>query len=277
MDRRSVWLLLGAAVLWGTTGTAQALGDAEGSALAVGAMRLGIGAAGLLAIGGRSISRPPLVWLVVGGAAMAGYQVAFFSAVARAGVALGTVVAIGSAPIMAGLMARVIRGERLSPRWWTSTALGVAGVALIAGRPDAADPLGISLALAAGFAYALGTLASKPLVEAMSPAAAMAAVFGTAALILAPLLPTADLEWLSRPAGLGAALWLGLGATTLAYLLFARGLRRSGVGQAATMGLAEPATAALLGSLLLGERPPALAWAGLASITAGLIILSWRR
>lgn len=277
MDRRSVWLLLGAAVLWGTTGTAQALGGAEGSALAVGAIRLGIGAAGLIAIGGRSMSRPPLVWLILAGAAMAGYQVAFFSAVARAGVALGTVVAIGSAPIMAGLMAWAIRGERLSPRWWTSTMLGVTGVVLIAGRPEAVDPLGIPLALVAGFAYALGTLASKPLVEAMSPAAAMAVVFGAAAMILAPLLPAADFEWLSRPAGLGAALWLGLGATTLAYLLFARGLRRSGVGQAATMGLAEPATATLLGVLVLGERPPGLAWVGLVTIVAGLVILSRSR
>jgi drug/metabolite transporter, DME family len=277
MERRSVWLLLGAAVLWGTTGTAQVLGGAEGSALAVGAMRLIIGAAGLFAIGVRSLTRPPLGWLTLGGMAMAGYQVAFFSAVSRSGVALGTVVAIGSAPIMAGLMARVSRGERLSPRWWTSTAFGGVGVALIAGRPETVDPVGIGLALAAGFAYALGTLASKPLVEVMSPAAAMAAMFGTAAVLLAPLLPATDLDWLGTPAGLGAALWLGLGATTLAYLLFARGLRGSGVGQAATMGLAEPATATVLGVLLLGERPPGLAWIGLASIVTGLIILTRRQ
>lgn len=272
-----MWLLLGAAVLWGTTGTAQVLGGAEGSSLAVGAMRLAIGAAGLLVVGVRSLTRPPLGWLVLGGVAMASYQVAFFSAVSRSGVALGTVVAIGSAPIMAGLMARVSRGERLSPRWWTSTAFGVMGVALIAGRPETVDPVGIGLALSAGFAYALVTLASKPLVEVMSPAAAMTAVFGTAAVLLAPLLPATDLNWLGTPAGLGAALWLGLGATTLAYLLFARGLRGSGVGQAATMGLAEPATATVLGVLLLGERPPGMAWVGLASIVTGLIILGWRR
>lgn len=277
MERRSVWLLLGAAVLWGTTGTAQALGGAEGSSLSVGAMRLAIGAGGLFAVGIRSLTRPPLGWLSLGGVAMAGYQVTFFSAVSRSGVALGTVVAIGSAPIMAGLMARMCRNERLSPRWWASTGFGVAGVALIAGRPEAVDPVGIGLALAAGFAYAVGTLASKPLVEVMSPAAAMTAVFGTAAVLLAPFLPAADLDWLSTPAGLGAALWLGLGATTLAYLLFARGLRGSGVGQAATMGLVEPATATLLGFVLLDERPPGLAWVGLASIVTGLIILGWRR
>lgn len=208
---------------------------------------------------------------------MAGYQVAFFSAVSRSGVALGTVVAIGGAPIMAGLMARINRGEQLSPRWWTSTGLGVIGVVLIAERPEAVDQVGIGLALAAGFAYAVGTLASKPLVEAMSPPAAMAMMFGVATLLLAPLLPTVDLTWLGTPAGLSAALWLGLRATTLAYLLFALGLRGSGVGRAATMGLAEPATATLLGALLLEERPPDPAWVGLASIVSGLIILAWRR
>lgn len=266
--------MLLAAILWGTTGTAQALGHAEGSPLTVGAVRLAIGSAGLLVLGARRISRPPLGWLLAGSLAMAAYQVAFFSGVARAGVAIGTVVAIGSAPVVAGLLARISRGEPLTRRWVGSTALAVGGVALIAGRPDAIDVTGVALAVAAGVAYAASALASKFLVEAMSPTAAMASMFGGAAILLVPLLPAADLTWLDAPSGLAAGIWLGLGATTLAYVAFARGLRGATVGQAATMGLAEPATATLLGVALLTERPPLTAWAGVVLVGVALLLLS---
>ena len=68
--RAATWLLL-AAVLWGSTGTAQAVGGAEGSPLAVGTIRLLIGSVGLLALAGRHIRRPPPAWLALGAAAMA--------------------------------------------------------------------------------------------------------------------------------------------------------------------------------------------------------------
>jgi len=274
MERRALLWLLGAAVLWGTTGTAQALGGAEGSPLSVGAVRLAIGAAGLLAFGSRDLRRTPIRWLLVGAAAMAGYQVAFFVGVARAGVALGTVVAIGNAPIVAGLAGWAVRSEPPTRRWWTATALAVTGVALIAGRPHEVDMGGVALAVLAGVAYAVATLASKYLVEVVPPETAMAAMFGAAAIVLAPLLPNGDLRWLTEPAGAAAAIWLGLGATTAAYIAFARGLRLATVGQAATVGLAEPATATLLGVALLAERPPAMAWLGVAVVGVALTTLA---
>lgn len=277
MDTRAALWLLTAAVLWGTTGTAQALGGAEGSPLAVGAMRLAIGSVGLAVLGARSMVRPPLRWLAVGGGAMAVYQVGFFSGVGRVGVALGTVVTIGSAPIVAGILAWATRGEVPTPRWWTATALAVAGVVAIAGQPRDVDVGGVALALLAGVAYAAATLASKYLLDVMTPTAAMASMFAVASALLLPLLPGADLDWLTRPRGWASALWLGLAATAAAYFAFARGLRRATVGQAATMGLAEPATATLLGLVLLQERPPPVAWVGVALVGAALVVLSRRQ
>lgn len=263
-----------AAVLWGTTGTSQALGGAEGSPLSVGALRLAIGAGGLLVAAGPRLTRPPLGWLMVGAMAMAAYQVAFFSGVARAGVALGTVIAIGSAPVIAGLMGWMVRREPPSARWWLATALAVAGVGLIAGRPLEADVTGVFLAVLAGVSYAVSALAAKYLVEQMPPTAAMALMFGVAAILLLPLLPAADLSWLGETRGVAAALWLGLGATTAAYVAFARGLQGATVGQAATMGLAEPATATVLGVALLAERPGVTGWVGVAMVTVALMALS---
>lgn len=277
MEGRAALWLITAAVLWGTTGSAQALGGAEDSPLTVGAMRLVIGSVGLIIFGARSMVRPPVRWLAVGGIAMAVYQVAFFSGVARAGVALGTVVAIGSAPIVAGLLAWFARKEPPAGRWWLATVLAVVGVALIAGQPQDVDIAGVGSAVLAGVAYAVATLASKYLLDRMAPTAAMAAMFGVAAVLLLPLLPGAEMGWLTRPQGVAAALWLGLGATTAAYVAFARGLQGATVGHAATMGLAEPATATLLGVVLLAERPPPAAWIGVALVGAALVALSSRQ
>jgi DME family drug/metabolite transporter len=276
-EGRASTLVVTAAVLWGTTGTAQALGNAQGSPLSVGALRMAIGAAGLLAVSWRRISPPPPGWFGLSAVCMAGYQVCFFSGVARVGVALGTVVALGSAPVLAGLLGRVIRREVLTPRWIMATASAVAGVALIAAAPGDADPLGVALALGAGLAYAVYALSSKYLVETLHPTAAMALTFAFAAVLLAPLMLGADLAWLAHPRGLAAAVWLGLGATTLAYIAFARGLRGTQVANAATLTLAEPATAVVLGFVVLGERPGWAGWAGVVLVMGAVWLLAGAR
>ena len=60
----------------------------------------------------------------------------------------------------------------------------------------------------------------------------------------------------------------------LAYLLFARGLRRLSAAETATLTLAEPLTAALLGVIVLSERMSAPAALGAALILGGLLVLA---
>lgn len=105
----------------------------------------------------------------------------------------------------------------------------------------------------------------------------MAAVFGTGALLLAPLFAVVSLDGLVTPGGITLALYLGVVPTGLAYILFARGLRRIGAGETATLTLAEPVTAAALGLDALGERPGAVAACGAALVLAGLAVLAVRR
>src|SRR4051812_33319278 len=140
-----------AALCFGTTGTAQALGPDGTSAIAVGAARVAAGAALLLlvqhlatrarerdrAATTRAAAAPPLAWprrpVVLGALGVAGYQLCFFAAVKTTGVAVGTVVALGSAPALAGLGAWLIaRAETPQRAWFLATALAVAGVALLA-------------------------------------------------------------------------------------------------------------------------------------------------
>jgi len=279
-------MVLAAALLFGTTGTAQALGPDLASPATVGAARLVVGGAALalvaVASGGFSAgsgwlgSRPT----VLAAAGVALYQVTFFAAVARTGVALGTVVALGSAPAATGVLALLLRRERPGPRWGLATVLAVAGCALIVlpGEGAGADGLGVALALAAGASYALYTVASKEFLDAgAAPTAVMGAAFGLAALPAALLLALGDSAWLASASGLTLAAYLGLVPTAIAYVLFARGLRHLASARVATLTLAEPLTAALLGVLVLSERPTLLAAVGVLAVLSGLVLVATAR
>jgi drug/metabolite transporter, DME family len=273
-------MVLASAVLFGTTGTARALGLAAMAPRAVGGLRIVLGGALLLALAlalGRGaglaavVRQAPLVALIAG-AAVASYQVCFFSAVATTGVAVGTVVAIGSGPVLAGALGLAI-GEWPTRRWAAATALAVAGVAVltVAGRQASVAPAGVLLALGAGASYAVLTVAGRGLVASGHGGAdALAVFFGVGALLLLPAWLGEDLRPLASPRGSLAIVWLGAGATALAYLLFAGGLRHLPAATVTTLGLAEPLTAACLGVLVLAERPSPEAWLGAALVGAGL-------
>jgi drug/metabolite transporter, DME family len=277
------WFVLAAAVLWGTTGTAQALAPDTAVPLTVGTVRLVLGGLALLLVGGATGSLQTVtarVWLtwptLLAAGSMAAYQLFFFTAVARTGVAVGTVVAIGSAPILAGLLGLMVYGERPSSRWIVATLLAIVGCTLLTTAGETAvtlDTGGIFLAVGAGASYALYAAASKQLLQDKPATAVTAVTFSLGGLFLAPLLLRADLSWLSQPAGLLAALHLGLLATGLAYLLFAQGLQRVKLGTAVSLSLAEPLTATLLGLLLLREQLPPLAFVGLILLLGGLVVL----
>jgi DME family drug/metabolite transporter len=279
-------LVVCAAVLWGTTGTARALGPDAASPAAVGAARLIVGGACLVVLvawrgGAAAVPAGPsrrrdLATIALAAAAMAAYQPLFFGGVARTGVAVGTVVGIGSAPVFAGVLGMAVRGERPGPRWLVATGLALAGTALLvgAGDRDDVDVTGIALALGAGLAYAGYVLTTKLLLDrGWAPDAVTARVFGLAGLALVPVALVAGIGPLASPGGLVMVAHLGLATVALAYVLFGRGLAGVGVAAAGTLTLAEPATAAVLGILVVGERFGAITLAGVALIAAGLVAL----
>ncbi len=285
MKKSGALFVIAAATLWGTTGTSQALAPSGASPLTIGTLRLLVGGAGLLAFAlfrGKPIALRAWPWkaILLAAACMAAYQVLFFSGVARTGVAVGTIVGIGSSPILAGVLAFLVRGERPGWKWVIATALAVTGGSLLAfaspgdGGNLHVEPLGLLLAIGAGGAYATFTLVSKGLLEGTSSEMALAAIFCLGALFLLPFLFTQNLVWLLQPRGLAVALHLGLITVGVGYTLFWAGLRRVPVATAATLTLAEPLTAGTLGVLVLGERLTLSAGLGITLILAGLVVLS---
>ncbi len=273
-------LILLAAVLWGTTGTAGAFAPPHVSPLAIGAVRLALGGVTLLVLALLKGSLRGKDWphstTAIAALAMAAYQPFFFAGVARTGVAAGTMVTIGSAPIVAGFLGLIFRGERPGGRWAIATALAVCGAVLLFSSSNGLNisASGFSMALCAGAAYATYAVANKRLLEDHSPEAVIAVVFCLSAVLLTPLLMITDLSWLKEPRGLLVAIHLGLVATAIAYILFARGLASLPVARAVTLSLAEPLTAALLGVAVLGERLTPLACFGMILLFLGLVILS---
>lgn len=296
--------VVAAAALWGTTGTAQALGPEDSDPASVGALRIAVGASALLLLALPALRRagaggpgqvrpsghrgraPAGVTVVIGGLAVAAYQVCFFLGVARTGVAVGTVIALGIAPLATGLLGLLL-GERLTTRWMVATAGAVTGVVLLvagsgagtgAGTGAGADLLGVAAAVGAGVSYAVYTVAARSLLlSGRRGVPVMAALFGIGALVLLPFLISADLGWVLTSRGVAMVLWLGLVATGLSYVLFQRGIAGLPAGTVATMSLAEPVTATLLGFLVLGERLSWLSALGAVVVVLGLLLITVRR
>ncbi len=275
-----IWYILAAALLWGTTGTAQAFSPHGFDPKVIGALRLLIGGTTLLVL---SLCRRELGkaidwnWKLIFLSAVftASYQLCFFAAVARTGVAVGTIISIGSAPVTGGMLGRVFRAERLSIRWCVAVLLAVCGcifLSLNSGEVSF-DLFGILLAVGAGASYAIYSLMIKGLLEKHSPNAVMALVVCGGALMLFPMLIDCDVNWLLQPRAIAVVLHLGIATMALSYWLFARGLKTVQLSTAVTLSLAEPMTAATLGIIVLGEQLNRQALSGISLIFIGLIVL----
>ncbi|WP_454048874.1 DMT family transporter [Cellulomonas sp. Marseille-Q8402] len=285
--------VLAAAVLWGTTGTTAALAPEVGP-LAIGAAAMGLGGLLQAATAGRQISRhrPQLAarWRLVllGAVAVAVYPLAFYSSMRLAGVAVGTVVSLGSAPLASALVELLVDGRRLARRWVVAAGVGLTGMVLLCaaqalGGSDAgvapASPgsavAGVLLGLVAGATYALYSWVAHRLMLAGVPSrAAMGAVFGGGGLLLLPVLALTGAPLLASWGNAAVGAYMALVPMFTGYVLFGWGLARIAVSTATTLTLLEPALAAVLAVLVVGERLPAGGWVGVGLVVACLAVLT---
>jgi len=281
-----------AAVSWGTTGSVMALLAMEGtlSPLLVGWARMAVAAPCLLlAI---ALVRPgttargewqPRDWAKAAllGAAMAAYQVCYFWAVPRTGVALTALLAICLAPLMIAAGAALTLKERPSPATLAALLLAVAGTAMVLAGPradgdtPAAFMAGAFAALGAGLSYAVYAVTAKGLLRRAAPLPLAALTFTLAALLLTPVLALERGAAAQLAAGWPLLLYLGVVPTAAAYVVFGAGLRRVTATSAGIATLLEPLTAATLGVLYFGERLGTVAWVGAALLLGALGLLAW--
>lgn len=290
-----VLAVLAAALCFSTTGTAQALAGVDASPLAVGAARILLGGGILGAVALLSLRRgqhrvgvdapdaragltPTWVLVALGVGGVLAYQPLFFLGTRENGVAIGTVVALGSAPIATGLMDALRLRRAPSRRWMLATTVALAGVVLVSGLTESGGsfaPLGVLASAGAGASYALYAVGGKALMErGWASERVMGSLFGLAAVVSLPVLLWAGAGWVLTPTGAALAVWLGVVTTAVAYLLFGWGLARLATVTVATLTLAEPLAATLLGLLVLHERLTVASAAGLVLIAVGLAVVS---
>jgi DME family drug/metabolite transporter len=282
--------VLAASVLWGTTGTAATFAP-DVSPLAIGAVAMGVGGMLQAAIAARSITalaaslRSQWPMVAVGSFAVAAYPLAFYSSMHLAGVAVGTVVSIGSAPLASAVIERIVDKRRFTGRWAVGAVLGVSGAVLLCfaggghGNPATqagwSTPAGIGLGLIAGLTYALYSWAAHRLINTGVPSTTvMGAVFGVGGLLLMPVLAVTGAPLVASWQNLAVGVYMALVPMFAGYVLFGLGLARVRASTATTISLAETVVAAILAVVVVGERLPALSWAGAALVTGSLFVLT---
>lgn len=287
--------VLAASLLWGTTGTAAALAPEVGS-LAVGAAAMGIGGLLQAATGFRVVTarRAELAaqWrtLALAAGAVAVYPLAFYTSMRLAGVAVGTVVSLGSGPVAAAVIERVVDRRPLSRRWAVGATAALLGVvALAVARSGAAgagahtggsaagtDPVwGIVLGLLAGVTYALYSWGAVRMMRRGLPSRpVMGAVFGLGGVLLLPVLMLTGAPILATGHNLATVAYLAVVPMFLGYALFGRGLAVVSAATATTLSLLEPAVAAVIAVVVLHEGLSVLGWVGMAVMVASLVLLT---
>ena len=265
--------------LIGTIGTAAELGADSLSGFATGAWRGVIGATGLLVVSTVRGEAPwryrlPVRWVALGALGVVASQLLFFEAMARTGVAVGTLVAIGVGPLMAGLIDWMAYRQRPDRRWLVGVGLALIGVALLSGGAAEVVWSGVALAVLAGSGIPCQGFAAQQLMRDRPLLTTMATVLTAGSVVM---LPTALRSWESAFVSVESAstvLYLGLVTVTLAHSLWGAGLKRLSLSVAVVVGLLEPAVAATLAMTVLAEPVTVGLIAGICLVIAGVAVTS---
>jgi DME family drug/metabolite transporter len=262
-----VMLVIGAATLWGTTGTAQSLANGSLSAYWFGALRLATASAffACCAIASRqtthSLAARRLAARDVLGAGlcMAVYNLAFFAGIGMTGVAVGTAIALGSGPIWAGLLQAALHRHMPTLAWWRGTVVAVSGGVLMtlgsARQTIGVEIGGILLCLLSGLSYAVYTLLNQRMAHVAPPSTVTFRAFSVAAVVALPVAWLVGGTPVFTAGDLAAVAYTGVVTAGLPYLLFSHALRHITPATGVTLALCEPVVAFGLSVLVLGDRP----------------------
>lgn len=267
-------------MLWGTTGTAQAVAGGSLPSLWFGALRLVFAALFFIAFAAitdglarqawRSLPAPAAIGA---GSCMAAYNLAFFAGVKLTGVGIGTAIALGSGPIWAGLLQAAFQRQPPTRAWWVGTAVAITGGVLLSvgGGKQAVSAPGILLCLASGLSYAVYTLLSKSMVGHAPASSITLAAFAVAALVAVPAAAMQGGVPSPGVRDLAAVTYTGIVTAGVGYLLFSFALHHIPPATAVTLALTEPVVAFALAVVVLGEPATVAALNGLALVVAGVL------
>ena len=231
-----------------------------------------------VATGTRRIERDGLRVLLIVGAMQA--AVAYTSLLALDYIPAGTLSFLFyTYPAWIAIFARLRHSEPLTPVRLLALALSLGGVLTMVGAPTAArlHPAGVALALTSAVLYAVYVPLIARLQRGLAPAVTAGYMAGGAAVVffLAKAMSGGPAMHFT-PVGAWAVFALAVVSTTIAFLLFLRGLQVLGPVRTGIVSTVEPFATALLGALVLAQPLSASTGLGGALIAAAVIILQLR-
>ena len=289
--RVGLLLVMLSAMMWGTVGvTTKALyGLAATNPLSIGFFRLALAVPALflgcgVLLGRRTfqVTRRDLIVMVLIGAVTALYQVCYFGAIARVGVAVAVLITLCTAPVIVAVLSAFLTKERLTGRVLLALGCALAGTAMLieiqpGGGAQGSVLSGVLLALGSAFGYAVIAVASRALAGRYHPLQPIAIGFSFGAVVLLVFALPTGLVMDYPPLGWGLLLYLGLAPTALAYGLFLAGMRTTPATVASIATLLEPLTSTVLAWLLFGERFSRLGLVGVVLLGMAMVVLYGNR
>ena len=274
-----MWIL-GAATLFGTTGTVLANGPLGVDPVSAGVVRLLVGGAGLAIFSYRHFRQVlGQFWLTgLGAVGVGAYQLCFFYSTRHAGVAVATVITIGSSPLFARLIGALRHRPPPHRLWYLAALILSVGLAFLSSAQDAdsqVELVGVISALVAGLSYAIYTECAAVLIDQkLDSSAVMGVLFLSAGILTSPFLLFRPVSWIATQRGVVMIVYLGIVTLSLAYVAFGKGLKKLVPTTVVMLTLLEPVVATLLAYFVLHEKVSGPTWFGTVLVLVGLPIIA---
>ena len=275
-----ILLILGAAALFGTTGTVLANGPLGVDSVTAGVTRLLVGGAGLTIVSHRHFRQVlGQFWLTgLGAVGVGAYQLCFFYSTRHAGVAVATVITIGSSPLFARLIGALRHRPPPHRLWYLAALILSVGLAFLSSAQDAdsqVELVGVISALVAGLSYAIYTECAAVLIDQkIDSTAVMGVLFLSAGILTSPFLLFRPVSWIATQRGVVMIVYLGIVTLSLAYVAFGKGLKKLVPTTVVMLTLLEPVVATLLAYFVLHEKVSGPTWFGMVLVLVGLPIIA---
>jgi inner membrane transporter RhtA len=205
--------------------------------------------------------------LIAWGTVLALMNCIFYSAIDR--LPLGTVAAIEFLPVI--VLAAI--GTR-TPRNLAALGMAVAGVYLLTDVVLEGEPLGVALAAANAVLFAVYIILGAKVAKQGAGAGidALAASMLIAAVVVTPVGGWAVLPVLGDPVALAAGIGVGVSSSVIPYVSDQLALARMKRATYALMVSLLPATATVIGIVVLAQLPTLVEVAGVALVVAGVAV-----
>ncbi|EKS9914713.1 DMT family transporter [Burkholderia multivorans] len=227
-----------------------------------------------------AMPRTRRAWLnliVVGLLLQAGYF-SFTYLSLKLGMSAGAVALVTSQqPILVGLLAPALAGERVGALRWVGLALGAAGAVLVIlarGSVAIASPWALAFALLALACITGGTLWEKRFGTDVHPVGANLVQYAVGLAVSAPLAFALEPMHVHWSAGLAGSLaYLVICNSLIAISLLLAMVRHGEASRVSALFFLIPPATSLIALAVLGETIGALAWPGMALAAAGLYLV----